>query len=151
MTSWLDLFGQEPKSNLSVASQSKEDTTITIMDNNSRSRSLFDPDFDNSGQGVNLMIKKNMLFTSEDSNSQLGKRSRAQLNNDGIKTGTKEEIILNEESFEPPKAKQRTNVTGEWKATKVPMVVTSEKNSAIDGMFYKSKKENKIYIYCFCH
>merc|ERR1712244_59202 len=89
-----DLMGDD--SNISMASLASVET----------SNHKFDPEFDSSQQGVNLLFKKNIKLISDDSQSR--KRRFQQ-----IKTNDKENM-----GYLPPKAKQRTNANGDWKKRK---------------------------------
>jgi len=90
-TSWLDLMGED--SNLSMTSIN----SVTSLDDE---KSRFDPEFDRSRQGVNLLFKKNIKIISDDSQSR--KRRFQQIKSDD-----------ENDTFLPPKAKQRMNVNGE--------------------------------------
>ena len=95
--SWLDLMNED--SNVSMASM----TSMASITSN-------DPEFDNSKQGFNLLFNKNVKIISDDSQSR--KRTFKQM-----KYEQGELINLNKENV-PPKAKQRTNVNGDWKKRK---------------------------------
>eukprot|EP01083_Nonionella_stella_P091352 255409_1 len=103
-TSCLDLMFDD--SNISMSSMASMASIKSLDGNNSRSK--FDPEFDNSQQGMNLLFKKNVKFLTRDDSLQSRKRK------------FKEIGFLNEGKgdFLTPKAKQRTNAKGEWKKKK---------------------------------
>ena len=98
------------------------------------SRSMFDPELDNSQQGLPLLLKKTKLIDETSNQSQLGKRSRSRMNetdNENENEKEKNEIEMEtrsnnktEEIFDelPPKAKQRTNEKGHWRRKKMSLV-----------------------------
>jgi len=112
--SWLDIMAED--SNISMASI----TSITSITSNDQiltttSSKTKDPEFDNSKQGVNLLFNKNVQIICDDSQSR--KRTFKEMESQQTEH---QQIESNKENhkFLPPKAKQRTNVNGDWKKRK---------------------------------
>merc|ERR1712228_123068 len=122
-TSWLDLMGDD--SNISMASLASVET----------SNHKFDPEFDSSQQGVNLLFKKNIKLISDDSQSR--KRRFQQ-----IKSNDKEN-----NNYLPPKAKQRTNANGDWKKRKNKNDKNNENGKSDFSQFLNwAQSDNKMAL-----
>ena len=106
--SWLDIMAED--SNISMASIASIASVTSIGSITSK-----DPEFDNSKQGVNLLFNKNVQIIGDDSQSR--KRTFKEMESQQTEY---QQIESNKENqkFLPPKAKQRTNVNGDWKKRK---------------------------------